>query len=151
MSQATHRPQVMDEDSLSTNQNSGFAASVQSQTWNLIRLLPISVHRFIGKGLGETLKGLWVSFKIQESNIFSMIYGQPKVNIFVFVSTWVKKLLEIGKMFKVLTREFIVGKDYHYINIYGLPYIIKHWSLLHAMNGLKIKSNGMLRTSLKNS
>ena len=55
-----------------------------------------------------------------------MIYGQPKVNIFVFVSTWVKKLLEIGKMFKVLTREFIVGKDYHYINIYGLPYIIKH-------------------------
>ena len=50
-----------------------------------------------------------------------MIYGQPKVNIFVFVSTWVKKLLEIGKMFKVLTREFIVGKDYYYCaNIYGL-------------------------------
>ena len=40
-----------------------------------------------------------------------MIYGQPKVNIFVFVSTWMKKLLEIGKMFKVLTREFIEGKD----------------------------------------
>ena len=58
MSQATHRPQVMGEDSLSTNQNSGFVASDQPQTWNLIRLLPISVHRFIGKGLGETLKGI---------------------------------------------------------------------------------------------
>ena len=47
-----------------------------------------------------------------------MIYGQPKVNIFVFVSTWVKKLLEIGKMFKVLTREFIEGKDYYYTSIF---------------------------------